>query len=84
MGDRLTDWVKVAAIAEELGITHKTIYNWISKGYLEMVAPGFVSQADVILVWVEQRARKAERQSELVRYGIKRDANGRFISDPLS
>jgi hypothetical protein len=49
-----------------------------------MVSPGFVSQADVILVWVEQRARKAERQSELVRYGIKRDANGRFISDPLS
>jgi hypothetical protein len=84
LGDGLTDWVKVATIAEELGVTHKTIYNWISKGYLEMVSPGFVSQADVILVWVEQRQRKIERQVHLVRYGIKRDASGRFISDPLS
>lgn len=84
MGDALGDLVKVVAVAEELGLSHKTIYNWISKGYLEMVIPGFVSQADVILVWVEQRGRKTERQAWLARYGIKRDASGRFISDPLS
>lgn len=83
MGEHLTDLVKVVAIAEELGLSHKTIYNWISKGYLDMLAPGFVSQEDAITVWAEQRSRKAERQAALVRYGIKRNAIGQFTSDPL-
>ncbi len=79
-GGLLNDLVKIGLMAEELGVTPKTIYNWIERGKLVMHRPGFVSQLESYEVWLQQRSYKSIYASEMARYGITRDANGRFIT----
>jgi transposase-like protein len=74
----MSDVVKISIIAKELGVTEKTIYNWISQSKLKMIAPGFVSQIDSYEVWIQQRVDKSIFSQEMLRKGITRDANGRF------
>lgn len=74
------DAVKITVMAEELGVSYKTIYNWISDGKLEMIHPGYVRQLDAYEVWLQQRSYKSIFASTMARYGIKRDANGRFLT----
>jgi hypothetical protein len=69
--------VKIALMADELGVSIKTIYNWISVGKLEMVEPGYVNHVDAYEVWLHQQALKS-----LTAYfhsqGTIRDSYGRF------
>lgn len=71
------DWVKIPLMAEELGVSVKTLYNWINVGKLFMPRPGYVSQVEAYEVWLQQRSLRSI-QSYFLAKGTIRDAFGRF------
>lgn len=72
------DWVKIPLMAKELGVSVKTIYNWISVGKLFMPRPGFVSQMDAYEVWLQQQSLRSMYSQVIASQGIKRGPNGQF------
>jgi predicted DNA-binding transcriptional regulator AlpA len=72
------DWVKVPLMAKELGVSVKTIYNWISVGKLFMPRPGYVSQLEAYEVWIEQKFLKSIHSHYMAVQGTKRASNGQF------
>jgi hypothetical protein len=72
------DWVKIPLMAKELGVSVKTIYNWISVGKLFMPRPGYVSQLDAYEVWLEQRQLRSMYSSVIAAQGVKRGLDGKF------
>jgi predicted site-specific integrase-resolvase len=77
MGEKIT---KIALVAADLGLTVKTIYNWVNSGKLEMPRPGYVNYIDAWEVYLQQKEEKSIFSSLAARYGITRDSNGRFIT----
>lgn len=75
------DLVKIVPLAEELGVAHKTIYNWIQDGRLEVKKPGFVSRTEAWEVFVFMQEKRVEISYFISSYGINRDAYGRFASE---
>lgn len=75
------DWTKIVPLSEEMGISYKTIYNWIRDGRLEMKKQGFVSRAEAWGVFDHMQEKRVEISYFMSAYGIKRDAYGRFITD---
>ena len=75
------DLSKVGPLADELGITPKTIYNWISDGRLEMKKPGFVSKSEAWEVFDFMQEKRVEISYFMSAYAIKRDSIGRFIRE---
>jgi hypothetical protein len=73
------DLLKIGPLADELGITPKTIYNWISDGRLEMKKPGFVSRTEAWEVFGFMQEKRVEISYFMSAYGIERDSVGRFI-----
>jgi hypothetical protein len=71
------DWVKISLMATELGVSVKTLYNWIEVGKLVMPRPGYVSQMDAYEVWLQQKNLRVEI-SYFQSQGITRDGYGRF------
>lgn len=71
--------VKISLMAEELGVTLKTIYNWVSLGKLKMVHPGYVNRIDTYEVWLQQQQLKSV-MSYFQAKGTIRDSYGRFKS----
>ena len=74
------DWTKIPLMAEELGVSVKTIYNWISVGKLFMPRPGYVSQVEAYEVWLQQRSLRSIN-SYFLSKGTIRDAFGRFSKE---
>ena len=74
------DWVKVPRIAEDLGVSVKTIYNWINVGKLFMPRPGYVSQVEAYEVWLQQKSLR-KVQSYFLSQKVIRDDRGRFRSE---
>lgn len=70
--------VKIPLMASELGVSVKTIYNWISVGKLKMPRPGYVNQLDAYEVWLQQQSLKSIHSYFVASQGIIRDNNGRF------
>jgi predicted site-specific integrase-resolvase len=64
-----------------MGISYKTIYNWVKDGRLEMKKPGFVSRSEAWEVFDHMQGKRVEISYFMSTYGIKRDAYGRFISE---
>lgn len=77
MGESIT---KIPLVAADLGVSIKTVYNWISWGKLEMPRPGYVNKIDAWEVYLQQKEEKSIYSSLAARYGITRDSNGRFIT----
>lgn len=71
------DWVKIPLMAEELNVSVKTLYNWISVGKLFMPRPGYVSQVEAYEVWLQQKSLRS-MQSYFMSQGTIRDAFGRW------
>jgi predicted DNA-binding transcriptional regulator AlpA len=76
-----TDWVKIPLMAKELGISTKTIYNWISVNKLFMPKSGYVSRAEAYEVWLQQQTLRTFH-SYFQSQNVVRDAFGRFSSKP--
>ncbi len=74
------DWVKIPMMADELGVTAKTIYNWLSVGKLVMPRPGYVNRMDAYEVWLEQKNLRKIHSHFMAVQGTNRDANGQFKS----
>lgn len=72
--------IKIQIAAEELGVSVKTVYNWIEWGKLKMPRPGYVNHIDAWETYLQQKQDKSIYSSLMAKYGIKRDANGRFIT----
>jgi hypothetical protein len=74
-----SDLVKISLMAEELGVSLKTVYNWVGDSKLIMPRPGYVNRLDAYRVWHEQQGLRSILSYFQVQ-GTKRDSNGRFIS----
>jgi predicted DNA-binding transcriptional regulator AlpA len=74
MSDEL---VKIPLMAYELGITTKTLYNWINSGKLDMPKAGFVNQSSAYEVWLQQKSLKSV-QSYFMAVSNLRDSSGKF------
>lgn len=77
------DIVKIVPLAEEMGITYKTLYVWINDGRLELKKPGFVSRSEAWEVFDYMKLKRSEISYFTSTYGITRDSCGRFIKDNL-
>ena len=75
------DLVKIVPLATEMGISHKTIYNWIKDGRLQTEKPGFVSRSEAWNVFDHMQEKRVEISYFMSSYGISRDEHGRFVSD---
>ena len=71
--------IKISIAARLLGVTPKTIYNWISDGTLKKVRPGYVLKSDLEYA----ASSKVQKRKEMLRRravsGMQRDRMGRFI-----
>ena len=72
--------IKIQIAADELGVSLKTVYNWIESGKLKMPRPGYVNHIDAWETYLQQKQDKSIYSSLMAKYGIKRDANGRFLT----
>jgi hypothetical protein len=70
--------IKYAAILA--GVSQKTIYNWISKGYLSTYSPGFVLYSEVRRAQEVALDTKTEQSRNRVKVS-NRDALGRFSTN---
>lgn len=73
-----SDWAKIPLVAKELGVSVKTIYNWIGDGKLFMPRPGYVCKSEACDVWIRQQSFRSINSYFMAAQGIKRDSNGRF------
>lgn len=80
----MEDLVKVTVVAEEIGVTHKTVYNWINDGHLKLARRGYVLRSEAWEVWRFMQERRVQISYFISAYGIKRDACGRFTSETAS
>lgn len=72
---------KILVVAKELGVTQKTIYNWIKTGRLEMTSPGYVDRDQAWDVYEFMKHKRVEISYFMSAYGITRDSYGRFSSN---
>lgn len=72
------DWAKISIVANDLGVTVKTIYNWIEAGKIFMPRPGYVDKNEAFTVWANQQSIRSINSYFMAVQGIKRDSNGRF------
>ena len=70
--------LKISLVANLLGVSNKTIYNWINSKKLEMPEPGYVDYNRAYEVSLNQQAYKSAISYFMAAQGIKRDSNGRF------
>lgn len=70
--------LKIPVVANFLGVSTKTIYNWINSKKLEMPEPGYVYYERAYEVSLQQQANKSAISYFMAAQGIKRDSNGRF------
>lgn len=69
--------VKITQGASELGVSHKTAYNWISLGYLTIVHPGYVYMSELRRAQIRAQNTKTENSKKTTNQ-ISRDHRGRF------
>lgn len=74
MDEKMT---KITVAADEVGVTYKTIYNWIGCGDLKLAHPGFVFMSEVRKVWLYKQNTRAEN-SRTLSSKFTRDDRGRF------
>lgn len=71
--------VKIPAAAVQLGISHKTIYNWVADEKLAMAKPGYVDIYEAQEVLLNQQSLRSQI-SYFMAQGTIRDAYGRFTA----
>lgn len=64
--------VKIVVAAEVIGVTYKTIYNWIEDGTLKLAHPGFVYLS-------EARRAKIKKFNDKSQWG--KEHSSRFFRD---
>jgi hypothetical protein len=72
--------IKINYAAELAGVSQKTIYNWISNGYLRMYHPGFVLFSEVRRAQILVNNLKSEHSRDRVKVS-NRDSLGRFSTN---
>lgn len=76
-----SDLAKIVPLSQEMGISHKTIYNWVKDGRLDMVKPGFVNRVEAWEVLDHMQEKRIEISYFMSAFGINRDSSGRFKKD---
>jgi hypothetical protein len=71
-------FVKILVAANEIGVTVKTIYNWIELGELPMSHPGFVDLNSVKQVSLVKKNSRSQLRRE-INSQFTRDDKGRFL-----
>lgn len=69
--------IKITVAADEVGVSYKTIYNWVADGSLPLAGSGYVYLADVQRVQLEKQEHRTRLSKENTRW-LSRDSNGRF------
>jgi excisionase family DNA binding protein len=69
--------IKIKIAASMLGVSYKTIYNWLEDGSLKLAHPGYVYLKDVEFVQIKKKQEKFDKsQAHSMRF--TRDEKGRF------
>lgn len=69
--------IKIQSAAKAIGITHKTLYNWIDDGHLQTVSPGYVLMSEVEKTSLRLKTANLDTKRK-VSILKPRDHNGRF------
>jgi predicted site-specific integrase-resolvase len=69
--------VKITVAADEVGVSYKTLYNWIEDGSLPLAHPGYVRMSDVHRAMMIKQNTKSNWSRKNASY-VARDVNGRF------
>lgn len=72
--------IKISLIAEELGVSTKTVYNWINLNKLGMPKRGYVNRVDAHQVWLKQQSLRSVT-SFFMAIQIPRGTDGKFSSN---
>jgi excisionase family DNA binding protein len=75
--------IKISLAARLMGVTPKTIYNWISDGTLKKVRPGYVLREDLEFAASSKVQKRRDMSKRRASFDIKRDRTGRFISSGM-
>lgn len=70
--------LKITKAADVIGVSYKTIYNWLELGYLKLYHPGYVLLSDVRRAKIKVDNIATARRTELA-IEQPRDERGRFI-----
>lgn len=72
--------IKIVLAARIMGVTPKTIYNWISDGTLKKVRPGYVLKSDLEYAASSKVQKRRAMLRRRASFEMKRDRLGRFIA----
>lgn len=72
--------LKITKAADVIGVSYKTIYNWLETGHLKLYHPGYVLLSDARRAKMKADNAKSELSTQVSKVQ-KRDANGRFTTD---
>jgi predicted site-specific integrase-resolvase len=72
--------IKIVLAARLMGVTPKTIYNWISDGTLKKVRPGYVLKSDLEYAASSKVQKRRAMSRRRASSEMKRDRLGRFIT----
>jgi len=73
--------VKIQNAANEIGVTYKTVYNWVEDGTLKMTHPGFVLMSEVRRAHLIKQGIKSTWSKERSRRFFRVDGQFRHILD---
>jgi predicted site-specific integrase-resolvase len=70
--------LKITKAADVIGVSYKTIYNWLENGYLKLYHPGYVLLSDVRRAQIRAENATLQKRTEISKVQ-KRGPDGRFI-----
>jgi len=71
--------LKIAKAADIIGVSYKTIYNWLENGYLKLYHPGYVLLSDVRRAQIRAENTALKKRTDISKVQ-KRGPDGRFVS----
>ena len=72
--------LKITKAADVIGVSYKTIYNWLDVGYLKLYHPGYVLLSDVRRAKIRADTAALDKRKEVSKVQ-KRGPDGRFQFD---
>lgn len=70
--------LKITKAADVIGVSYKTIYNWLEVGYLKLYHPGYVLLSEVRRAQIKAETAALEKRTKSSSKQ-PRDKFGRFI-----
>lgn len=70
--------IKIMYAAQYVGVSQKTVYNWLHLGYMKLYHPGYVLLSEVRRAQIRANNVSTRKRIE-TSIGQRRDKYGRFL-----